>query len=195
MAATTRARRVERMASPRPLRFTVQDYYAMARAGILGADDRTELISGHILDMSPTGSRHAVCVRRLTALFYEHVHPQAEILVQDPISLGSRSEPQPDVALLKMGDYTRQHPGPADVLLVVEVSDATLSFDRRVKVPLYARHGIAEVWVVAPDEGKVYVHRTPTPDGYAAAHAVGKEGSLTIAALPGVEIAVGDVLG
>ncbi len=192
--ATSAASVRQRHMAPRARRFTVQEYYAMAEAGILGREDRTELIEGQILAMSPIGSRHAVCVDTITELLFEQVRRRARIRVQGPIRLADRSEPEPDVALLRPGDYTKAHPGPADVLLVVEVADSTLPFDRRVKVPLYARHGVPEVWIVALDEGKVYVHRTPTPDGYAAAHAVEAGGTLTVEALPDVQLAAQDML-
>ncbi|MDX1532353.1 MAG: Uma2 family endonuclease, partial [Rhodothermales bacterium] len=154
--------------APAQRRFTVDEYYAMARAGILTADDRVELIEGRILAMSPIGSRHAACVKRLARLLHERLGDHAIVGVQDPVRLGDLSEPEPDVSLLtpRADFYAAAHPGPADVLLLVEVADTSAGVDRRVKLPLYARSGIAEVWLVVLDEDAVEVHRSPGPDGY-----------------------------
>ncbi len=109
---------------PAPHRFSVAEYHQMAEAGIFGEDDRVELLDGEIVEMAAIGSRHAACVRRLTSSFYEQLGDQAMVAVQDPIRLGEHSEPEPDLALLRLrGDYyATGHPTPEDVLLVVEVS-------------------------------------------------------------------------
>src|SRR5919106_2349460 len=107
-------------------RFTVDEYYRMAEAGILHEDDRIELIEGEIVEMSPIGSRHAACVKRLIGLFSRQVGPESATLgVQDPIHLGEYSEPQPDIALIhpRPDFYVSAHPGPADILLLIEVAD------------------------------------------------------------------------
>lgn len=131
--------------------FNVGEYYRMAEAGILTEDDRVELIEGEIVEMSPVGSRHAGCVKRLNALLSQRVAPVAVVSVQDPIRLDDYSEPEPDIALLRLREdfYSREHPTPSDVLLVIEVAETSDYYDREVKVPLYAKAGIAEVWLVA----------------------------------------------
>jgi Uma2 family endonuclease len=123
--------------------FTVEEYHRMAEAGILSEDDRVELIEGELVTMSPIGSRHAACVARLTALLFP-VGGRGILWVQNPIRLGARSEPQPDVALLRYRPdfYASAHPGPEDVLLVVEVAETSADADRSLKIPLYARYGI-----------------------------------------------------
>ncbi len=126
--------------------FTIEEYHKMAQAGILTEDDRAELIEGEIVEMAPIGSRHAACVARLTALL-SRVQDRAILWVQNPIRLGEHSEPQPDVALLSLRPdfYAQAHPGPQDVLLLVEVAETSPGDDREVKLFLYARAAISEV--------------------------------------------------
>lgn len=140
----------------------------MVAAGILREDSRVELIEGEIVEMGPIGSRHAGCVNRLTTLLASLVQQKAVVAVQNPIRLSPRSLPQPDLALLKYREdfYAAAHPGPEDVLLVVEVADESAAYDREVKVPLYARAGIAEVWLVVLPEKLVEVYRHPSPRGF-----------------------------
>lgn len=152
---------------PKPL-FTVAEYYQMAEAGILAPEDRVELIEGEIIAMSPIGSRHAGCVNRLTQLFSEKVSGLAIVSVQNPIRLSDSTEPEPDLALLRprADFYAQAHPQPADVLLVVEVADHSLAYDRAIKVPLYARAGIPETWVIDLDTETVFVYQQPGAPGY-----------------------------
>lgn len=144
-------------------RLSVADYYRMAEAGILGEDDRCELIEGEIIDMAPIGSRHASTVKRLLRHFERTVGNSAIVSIQDPIRLDARNEPQPDLALLRHRDdfYQQAHPTPGDVLLIVEVADASLRYDREVKLPLYARFGIPEVWIVDLQSSRVEIFRGP----------------------------------
>jgi len=148
--------------------FTVADYHKMAEAGILGEDDRVELLNGEIVAMSPIGSRHAACVDRLTQYLVVRVAGRAIVRVQNPIRLGEHSEPQPDVALLKPRPdfYAEAHPGPEDVLLVVEVAETSAAVDREVKVPLYARFGVPEVWLADLAGEQIEVFRQPSAQGY-----------------------------
>src|SRR6266487_355884 len=129
---------------------SAQEYLRMGDAGVFAPDARLELIEGEIVEMAPIGSRHAGAVKALNRLFSRLVGDQAVVSVQDPVIIGDRSVPQPDLALLKprADSYSGAHPTAADVLLMVEVADTTLPFDMDTKVPLYARSGIAEVWVV-----------------------------------------------
>lgn len=131
-------------------RFSVDDYHRMAEAGIFSEEDRVELIEGEIIAMPPIGSPHGGRVNRLNAMLTAAAGDRAVIAAQNPVILGERSEPQPDIALLRprADFYTDSNPGPEDVLLLIEVADATLATDRNIKVPLYARHGIPEVWIV-----------------------------------------------
>jgi Uma2 family endonuclease len=149
-------------------RFTVDDYHAMADAGILSEDDRVELIEGEILQMPPIGSPHAACVNRLTRLLVEQAANTAVVTVQNPLRLSDLSEPQPDLVMARPREdfYAAAHPTPADTLLVIEVAHTTLTYDREVKLPLYATSGIPEVWVVDLQRGVVEVYREPEGGRY-----------------------------
>jgi Uma2 family endonuclease len=147
-------------------RFTAEEYHRMAEVGLLREDARVELIGGEILDMSPIGWRHAECVNRLNKTLVRLVGDYYAVNVQNPISLGESDEPQPDLALVKEDPNRRRLPGPEDVVLVVEVSDTTLAYDKNVKLPLYAGVGIPESWIVDLQDRKVEVHTNPGPDGY-----------------------------
>lgn len=148
--------------------FTVAEYERMGAAGIFSEDDRVELIEGEIVEMSPIGKRHAACVGRLTQTLILLLQSKAIIWVQNPIRLNDYSEPQPDVAILKpRADFYEQSlPTPADVLLVIEVSDTTLEFDRQIKLPLYARAGIPEVWLVNLIDEQIETYARPAGDAY-----------------------------
>ena len=195
MSLTTQTRPAS---AARPLRrFTVGEYHAMAAAGILTPQDRVELIDGYLFAMSPVGIRHAACVLRLNRLFSRAVDPQAFVNVQNPVRLSNRSEPEPDLALLVPKDaYEVRLPRPDDVLLLVEVSETTLAFDRDVKLPLYAHEGIREVWIVALEEDVVYAYRGPTAEGFAEARTLRRGEQLGVEVLPDVSpFAVDDILG
>ncbi|MPZ41908.1 MAG: Uma2 family endonuclease [Betaproteobacteria bacterium] len=149
-------------------KLSVADFHRMGEAGILGEDDRIELIDGEMMQMAPIGVVHASKVNRLNRMLLRAVGNAANVSVQNPIALPPRDEPQPDIALLKprADDYMGGLPSATDVLLVVEVADTTLRYDRDIKVPLYSRHGIAEVWLVDLQSESVIVHRQPGPEGY-----------------------------
>ena len=178
-------------------RFTVDEYHRMGQVGILGEDDRLELLEGEIVEMAPIGSRHQATVDRLTRLFSSRVADEAMVRVQGPVQLDGDSEPQPDVSLLRRRDdfYASAHPGPGDVLLLVEVSDTSTEYDREVKVPLYARHGIPEVWLVDLESEAVEVYRGPAAQGYQHVSQSVRGQGLSPEFFPGLELAVDDILG
>ena len=178
-------------------RFTVGEYYQMAQAGILGEDDRVELIDGEIVEMSPIGRRHAGRVNRLTQLFVRRLGDAAVVSVQNPVRLDEHNEPQPDVMLLRprADFYEGSIPGPADVLLIVEVADTSAALDRRVKLPLYARSGVPEVWLVDLGKNTIRAHRDPTPGGYRTARTVRRGERIAPLALPDAELAAEEILG
>lgn len=178
-------------------RFTVEEYHRMAQAGILSEDDHVELIDGEIVEMPAIGSRHAACVDRLTRLFSLRVGEKAIVRVQSPIRLGPHTEPQPDLTLLRSRPdfYASAHPPAEDVLLAVEVADASIEYDRTVKIPLYARAGIVEAWVVDLAAGAVEVNRVPTPQGYRDVGRAGRGDALSVRALAGVSLTVAEVIG
>lgn len=176
--------------------FTVKEYYKMAEAGILHEDDRVELIEGEIVQMPPIGSYHAGDVNRLAEIFFTRVGRRAIVSVQNPIRLSEYSEPQPDVALLhrRPDFYTTAHPGPQDVLLVVEVADTSADYDREVKALLYARAGIREYWLWDLAGETVEVYQQPSPEGYQQARRFQRGERLAPEALPELELSVDDML-
>jgi Uma2 family endonuclease len=178
-------------------RFTVIEYYRMAESGILTEDDRVELIDGEIVEMAPIGRRHAAGVDRVADLFFHRFADGAIIRVQNPVRLDEYSEPAPDVALLRRrADYYESgHPTPADVLLLVEIADTSTAADRQVKIPLYARTGIPEVWLVGLNEYTIGVYRDPSPAGYRTVLTVQRGESLAPLAFPDRVLAAADVLG
>ncbi len=151
-----------------PHRFTRDDYHAMAGAGILGEDDRVELIAGEIIAQMPIGTTHASVAKRFNEIFARLVQGRLLVSAQDPIALDAFSEPQPDLALLRPRSdyYADSHPTPEDVILLIEVADTSLAFDREEKIPLYAGAGIPEVWLVDLVDKSLSVYRQPAPGGY-----------------------------
>ncbi len=148
--------------------FTTKEYHQMAEAGILAEDDRTELIQGEIVAMSPIGVRHAACVNRLTEALSHYFSGKAIISVQNPLQIDEYTELQPDVMLLQRREdyYVRALLAGKDVLLLIEVSDSTLVYDRVTKLPLYAHAQIPEVWLVNLVDNLLEVYRAPQGDEY-----------------------------
>ncbi len=147
---------------------SADEYERMGEAGIFPSDARLELIEGEIFEMSPIGSPHAACVKYLSRVLNGLSREDLIVGVQDPIRLGDFSEPQPDLTLLRWREdfYRDAHPTPADVLLVVEVADTTVITDRSVKLPLYARAGIPEAWLVNVPEERIEVYCAPAGAKY-----------------------------
>ena len=140
----------------------------MAQAGILAEDSRVELIQGELLDMVPIGSRHAWMVTVLNKALIDAVADMAIVYTQNPIALPPDSEPQPDITLLrpKVAGYGDALPGAVDVLLLIEIADTTVEYDRTIKLQLYAAHDIPEVWLFDLRRSVVEVNLEPTAKGY-----------------------------
>lgn len=175
---------------------TVEEYERMVQAGIFAEDDRIELIEGLIACMSPTSASHAGQVKRLNRLFANYAAQQALVSVQDPIRL-PRSEPQPDLALLKprADDYGGGHPTARDVLLVIEVADTSADTDRSVKIPLYGRCGIPEAWLIDLSGRVIEVYRGPNNTGYREKQTYAPGDHIAPLALPDISLAVAEILG
>jgi len=175
-------------------RFTVDEYHRMAEVGIFHPDERVELIEGEIVQMSPIGPRHAGCVINATRLFITRLGDRAVVSPQNPVIIQPRSEPQPDLLLLRPRavSYSREHPTPEDVLLAVEVADTTVRFDRLVKARLYARAGIAEFWLFLTTDNLVEVYRAPGADGYTSMTEHGAGQTLSPLVFPDVAFSVTD---
>jgi Uma2 family endonuclease len=176
-------------------RLTVHDYHRLAEAGVLGKNDRVELLEGQLVDMASIGPRHALAVDALTELLVMAAAGQAVVRVQNPIVLDDTSEPQPDFSLLRRPwqGYPDEHPRPPDVYLVIEVADSSLDFDLGPKLELYARSGIREFWVVDLTAIRVLVHRHPSAGGYGSITSVDMSGTLRVEALPRVTISVASI--
>jgi Uma2 family endonuclease len=145
----------------RPL--TVDDYHRMIETGIIHEGEHIELISGQIFNMAAKGTRHTVANTELVSELLLLLGRRAKVRCQDPITLPNNSEPEPDVVIarLREDNYTNSHPAPADIILVVEVADSTLSFDRNTKAPLYAAAGISEYWIVNLVEDRLEIYSQP----------------------------------
>ncbi len=155
--------------------FTVADFSRMAQAGIFADDDRVELIEGEVRPMSPIGTRHAAIVKRLIAYLARNIPDRLILGVQDPIELSDYTQPQPDISVVLARDdfYAGAHPGPAEVLLVIEVADTSIEYDRDEKVPLYARTRIAEVWLVNVETETVTQYDQPDGTRYRGERTLG----------------------
>jgi Uma2 family endonuclease len=173
----------------------VEEYYRMAEVGLLAPDAHVELIEGEIIDMAPIGTKHAATVDALTELFAETLRKRVTIAVQRPIRLSANTEPQPDLALLKRREdfYRNSSPIPPDVLLLIEVSDTSLRYDLNVKAPLYARHGIPEVWIIDINSKQLHCLREPVGETYVSTKII-QSGIVEIAALPEIEIDISGIL-
>jgi Uma2 family endonuclease len=174
---------------------TAQEYLRMGETGVFAPDARLELIEGEIFEMAPIGPPHATVVRTITALVYERIGKRAIVSVQAPLIAGPISVPEPDLALLepRPDKYASSHPGRGDAMLVIEVADTTLRADLDVKVPLYARAGVPEVWVVAIEHRVVHVFREPGADGYQRTFAAKGEHEIAPIALPDVRLCVAEI--
>jgi Uma2 family endonuclease len=187
---------LDRGRAPARRQLDVAAYYKMAEAGILTQSDRVELIGGEIFDMAPIGSTHAGKTDHLIRFFARAAADGlVHIRVQGPLRLDALNEPQPDVMLLKPREdyYQERHPGAADVLLLVELSESSLAYDRGMKLALYARFGVPEVWIVDLPGGAIEVYREPAGDAYALKQRL-TSGSLVPVLAPAVTIDVGALL-
>jgi Uma2 family endonuclease len=177
--------------------FTVDEYHRMGEAGIFTEDDRVELIRGEIVQMSPIGNRHVVCVDRATNILISTLREKALVSIQNPLRLDNYSEPQPDVIVLKprADYYSGRTRTPSDVLLMIEVSDTTLRYDSAIKVPLYAASGVPEVWVEDLQNNLILVYRDPRANAYLTTFIRRRGETISPQAFPDVSFAVDDFLG
>ncbi len=177
-------------------KFTVEEYYRMAEVGILHPDERVELICGEIVLMAPIGNPHATGVRRIERVFSRALGDAVTISGQNPVLVGDHSTPQPDIAVLlfREDDYLGKSPSSEDVLLLIEVSDSSLAYDRDVKVNLYAQASIPETWIMNLVDDCIEAFTGPGPEGYAN-HAIYRRGDrISPSTLPDADFAVEDLL-
>jgi Uma2 family endonuclease len=178
--------------------FTLEEYHRLGEVGILTEDDRVELIEGELIRMPPIGSNHASVVDNLMAIFVRRIDPaDGRVRIQNPVIVEGRSEVQPDLTVVRFrtDGYKAANPREGDVLLLAEVADSTLRFDREVKLPLYARAGVPEVWIVNLVSDAIEVHRAPEGGAYREASVVGRDDSVSPSAFPSLTIPVSDILG
>jgi Uma2 family endonuclease len=183
------------MAIPLPRRlFTVDEYYEMARVGILKPDERVELLDGEIVAMNPIGSPHAWCVTRLMEVFAPLIG-RIRVSLQNPLRLGHRSEPEPDIVVVRHDSPEDRHPGPTEALLVIEVADSSIRKDRRTKMPMYARAGIPEYWIVDLNRDRIEVYRDPVRARYRSVTILGRGDVVSPQFAPDLVVDVSTVLG
>jgi Uma2 family endonuclease len=178
-------------------KFTVEQYDRMIEAGVFPPGYRAELIEGEIIEMSPIGPPHAACVGRLTQRLSLLLQREAIVWVQNPIRLDDYSEPEPDIAVLKPREdfYGKSLPTPADVLLLVEVSHTTLDYDQKRKLPLYARAGVPEVWIVNLTDERIETYADPSGDVYQTTGSAARGEKIQARNLSGLSLNASDVLG
>ena len=177
--------------------FTTEEFHTMVKTGIFHEDDRVELINGEIIEMAPIGHRHILCVNRLTHFFATALAGKTIVSIQNSVELGTRIEPQPDVALFyfRADFYQHQPPTFSDTAAVVEVSDTTLAYDRGVKIPLYAKSGINEFWIVDVDNREITSYTNPQDGTYQSFKVYQPEDSIHLQAFPEIKFNVIDFLG
>ncbi|MDQ4062906.1 MAG: Uma2 family endonuclease [Actinomycetota bacterium] len=177
----------------RKYRFSVEEFHKMGKAGIFGEDDRVELIDGEVLEMLPISWRHMWCVNALTMLLAPLARGRYVVSVQNPLIISEHGEPQPDLVLIRDLPPGRL-PTPGDVLLVVEVSDTTLTYDKNVKLPRYTAVGIPEIWILNLKIETIEVHSEPRPDGYRKTTHYRRGERVESATLPGLAFDADEVL-
>lgn len=185
---------VERTPPPRPV--TVDEYYDMDRTGLLEPDARVELIEGEVVHMPPIGSRHGSVTELLDDLLHRAVADRARVRCQLPIRLDNLSEPVPDVAVVRSrpGRYQLSHPTASDVLLIVEISYSTLRYDINVKVPLYARHGIPEVWIVDLKNNELRTCRSRSEGRFRETASTANPGKTSVPGVPDATVDLSELL-
>jgi Uma2 family endonuclease len=175
--------------------FKAKEFRDMIEAGVFGENDRLELVDGEIVEMSPIGNPHARCVRKLNHLLHR-VGDGALVDVQNPLLVSEKDEFYPDLVLLKpsVDNYAGGIPKTSDTLLVIEVADTTLQFDRMVKAPRYAAAGVPELWIVDLPGSRVWVHRKPLEGAYGEVFEARPGQDLHVPGMPDIEISVADLL-
>jgi len=188
---------VSPMAIQNPKRpISIDEYHRMAEDGLFAEDDRVELIEGEIVEMTAIGDNHTHTVRRLILLFHRRLLDRVIVDVQNPVRLGAWSEPQPDLTLLEWrDDCYASAPTAKDIVLLVEVADSSVGYDRRVKAPLYARNNIREYWLLDLPARVLEVYRRPGQDGYGEVRRLRRGDSVAPEAFSDVVFAVSDLLG
>jgi Uma2 family endonuclease len=177
----------------RPL--TTAEYYGMIESGIIREGERVELISGQLFTMAAKGTRHTVSTTRLIEELPRLIQRRAIVRCQDPITLPNNSEPEPDIVIarLRSDDYINSHPSPADIILVIEVADSTIKFDRDTKAPLYAATGISEYWIVNLIDDRLEIYRQPEGAIYTSVQIVTPPRSINLPEFSEIALNISDL--
>jgi Uma2 family endonuclease len=170
------------------------EYYQMMESGIIREGERVELILGQIFTMAAKGTRHTLCTRKLFKQLLSLIDERADVQSQDPITLPNNSEPEPDIVIarLRSDEYINSHPAPADIILVIEVADSSIKFDRDIKAPLYAAAGINEYWIVNLIDDRLEIYRQPSNSIYTNIQIVTPPQSISLPEFPEISLNVGD---
>lgn len=186
--------KVDRMVNTQIRSLTSADYYQMIESGIIREGERVELILGQIFTMAAKGTRHTFSTRKLFKQLLALIGDRADVQSQDPITLLNNSEPEPDivVARLRADDYANSHPAPADIILVIEVADSSIKFDRETKAPLYASAGICEYWIVDLIDNRLEIYRQPQGSIYTSIQIVTPPRSINLPQFSDIVVQIGD---
>jgi Uma2 family endonuclease len=173
-------------------KWTVKEYHKLGEMGFFHPEERVELLSGNIIKMSAKGTAHTSALGRTDNLLQNLFGNLAWVRIQDPIALDDNSEPEPDIAVVRIDpfDYATHHPTPSEVYLIIEVADSSLTFDREIKAKAYARSGITDYWVLNVNERQLHVFREPLEDGYQSELILGENGSISPLQFLTVNIAI-----
>ena len=173
-------------------KWTVKEYHKLGEMGVFHPEERVELLSGNIIKMSAKGTAHTSALGRTDRLLQSLFGNLAWVRIQDPIALDDNSEPEPDIAVVRIDpfDYATHHPTPSEVYLIIEVADSSLTFDREIKAKAYARSGIADYWVLNVNNRQLHIFREPAVDGYQSELILGENGSISPLQFPTVNIAI-----
>jgi Uma2 family endonuclease len=176
--------------------WTVEEYHQMAEAGIFHPEERVELIAGQIIRMSAKGTAYSSAVGRIYKLLENCLGQQAWIRTEQPVVLDDFSEPEPDVAVVKLDplDYADHHPTRSEVHLIIEVADTSLRYDRETKAKVYAKSGIADYWLLDVIDRKLHMFREPIQEGYQSEVILSEEASVSPLQFPTLDIALQDIL-
>jgi len=173
-------------------KWTVKKYHKLREMGVFHPEERVELLSGNIIKMSAKGTAHTSALGRTDRLLQNLFGNLAWVRMQDPSALDDNSEPEPDIAVVRIDpfDYATHHPTPSEVYLIIEVADSSLTFEREIKAKAYARSGIVDYWVLNVNERQLHVFREPADDGYQSELILGENGSISPLQFPSVNIAI-----
>ncbi len=187
---------VQAQPQPRRLRFSVDEYYKMMELGMLKDYEKAEIIEGELIQKTPIGDRHALIVDILTEFFIRNVSDKVRVRVKNPVRISDYDEPEPDITLADLTKYDgKRHPRPAEVILIVEVSDSTLKYDRDTKLALYAEAEIPEVWIVNLKNEIIEVHQNPSIGIYQLAQIFKRGDILQSGSLQNIKLEVDKILG